>query len=346
MYSNNNSYNYFFTNNTHYHDQGRPEDYEGGEPNSKNLENVNTFIQKMASEYTHLPPQNNGELNKGFLEFISNFSNNNSPINFFNHNLFPVTEKHERYPNIESFLPFKSPQGTPNFQDNKNLSSFSLPGNVNPLNSMMMENLDKTPQNFLLNQNLKDYYQNYFHNNPQINTFNTLDQQMLLDSDTVKDANGNPDVKAKLPKLDIDMINYSDSSKIMSDRIINDLFIHSNHNNNNFENQKNNEEKTNFWQNIITSNNLNMKNHKSESEDEHTNVTGGNNDDFHVLKPHTMQLARDSTPPKNENNNFAKDCYLSGKKEKDVASPTTANKILSLNVSPKSAFVFKSNINK
>jgi hypothetical protein len=62
-----------------------------------------------------------------------------------------------------------------------------------------------------------------------------------------------------------------------------------------------------------------------------------------------MQMTQDTaSPQKNDNFNFSKESFNSGKKERnmDIASPTTANKILSLNVSPKSAFVVKSNINK
>ena len=319
---------------------------------SSKLVNMNALIQMAANEYSNSP---RGD--KEFLDFINNYSHQGSPNNFnFTNNYFPMTEKNDKFSGMDNFLQFKgqmTPQST----------IFPNPGNVNPLNSMNLESSDKPFQN----QNIRDYYQSYYMNHPNTNNFNTYEQQKLLDnSDKAKEDDSQqhlqPQPKSKLPKLDIDMINYSDTSKIMSDRITSDLFLPS----------TTSAEANNFWQlqNLITSSNLNLKmntgkanqsncgfnnlyNYNNINNSNNLNLTKEESGDFQVIKPHTLALANVLSPIKNENLDN-KDSFNSNKKEREkifdinaMSTPTSNfnvnQHILSLSVSPKSAFVFKNN---
>ncbi len=349
----------------------------------------------MAHQYNSPRIGGNGEVDKDFLMFLNTtFSNHNSPMNVFNQNLFPLTDKNEKIPtgeqagldtsntlgginlengipNLESFNLFK----TPNFSDSKHFfgaSGFSLPANINPLNSMTnsMSNFNNPINNPLSIETLtanKDY--NNLFSTPNANSnFNypnncdKFDRYELTtpinnkdkgDKENTQPTPSSTSQARKLPKLDIDMINYSDPSKVMTDRVLNDLFNQSI----NPENLKNmdTEEKNNLW-NMINTNlklrmelnkddknyNIKMDDVKSEECNEEFKEENKENNEgsqeFKVLKPMTMQQSSTgvtTSPPKKENPINTKDTYTT---TTDLSSSNTAtNHILSLNISPKAS---------
>jgi len=294
------------------------------------------------AEYSLSPRK---EYDKGLiLNFINSISNNASPLNFGNQTIYPITEKH-----MDCYHPFSK--------------SFIFPtGNVNPLHTMVFDN--STPQNayFSTNQHMMKEYHNIFQNSIQnnANNFNFYEQQTFLDNNENSNEVVSVGTKSKLPKLNIEMINYSDSSKIMSDRMITDYM-------------NNNEDKNScFWQNIISNKSMKVNNNnlfnKTENIINNSNLSPSGNlinsnatsnvsvintdftgrdyvkEEFQVIKP-SILLANNLSPTRN-------DCSINDlaleKKERnfEIFTPIkSASHMLSLNVSPKSAFVVKS-VNK
>ena len=337
----------------------------------------------MVSDYYNSPRNDGGMPNsKGFLEFIND--NLSSPLNFYINNPFPTSEKHDRFANYEPYIPYKMAQQNVNNYPFQNSSNNPFSGlnnnanNINPLNSMNLETQSTTPQNgYFQNQKMRDFYQNNYNDNQtshSSNTYNTYDNQKQIDNNDykVKEEENNQDYrntnvpqnnKFKLPKLDIDMINYS--NKILSETNPTDIFF-------NNLNSSTPAESNLFWQNLFSNTNLKLYPTSNANKSDgvaYSNINFNNipgdpkadstevKEEFHVIKPRTV-LSNIASPIKNENftyiNNSNKDANnVSGKKDSiggsgvkervfDETTPVNPNHICSL-VSPKSAFNIESN---
>jgi len=279
----------------------------------------------------------NGDKYPNFLKSPTFQNKYNNYNNYQNHNYPNYPNYHNNnfnnYLNMDPF--FKTNSHTHMTSSTPSSNLFLQPANVNPLNSMSHENCDRTPQT--TNPFMNDYfsnYQNYINSNNfnsginNNNNFNVYEQQKLLDTanDKHKEDQGtnNSNVsKSKtlnLPELNMDIINYSDPEKIMSERITYDLYYLSN---------TPVESSTNkFWLNILTTNtNLKLKIPNSNIQSEN-----GNGGEFQVIKPHTLS-SHTLTPPKEH----PKEIEDISPKSSNVQNASGSN-ILTLAVSPKSAF--------
>jgi len=259
-------------------------------------------------------------LHNGMIDFIHDYGSNVSPINYYSNHILQMSGKNIFHTNMnpETYMYNQSIKSA----DYKDFKGFPLPGNVNPLNSFAMD----TPERIKLNLG-KDGRYDVKVEDEFIHSEHNSDNHTQINLPVIN--------KDKLPKMDIELINFSDSSKVLTNRIFNDFI-----NQNGFEGSGKHKYDDNTPTLQCMMSNPNMKLNEFFHEQRNAYIAEYDDQDSgQVIKPHFL---------KHSNSQIENNISSPKIKNEPILSMTTAkiNTILSLNVSPKSAFIIKPNVCK